>query len=59
MPDHGVIDSLIGLIRYYRKHEGWVAAGLLWVILTVNSVIVLLGGLCKVVLCQRPVAVER
>ena len=55
MPDHGVIDSLIGLIRYYRKHEGWVAAGLLWVILTVNSVIVLLGGLCKVFLCQRPV----
>ncbi len=48
MPDQGVADSLIGLIRYYRKHEGLVSAGMLWLILTLNSVFVLTGGLLKV-----------
>lgn len=48
MPDQGVADSLIGLIRYYRKHEGLVSAGMLWLILTLNSVFVLTGGVLKV-----------
>lgn len=49
MPDQGAADSLIGLIRYYRKHEGFISAGILWLILTVNSLLVLAGGLVKVV----------
>jgi N-acetylglucosaminyl-diphospho-decaprenol L-rhamnosyltransferase len=48
MPDQGVADSLIGLIRYYRKHEGFISAVVLWMILTINSSLVLLGGLLKV-----------
>ena len=48
MPDLGVADSLIGLIRYYRKHEGFASAVVLWMILTINSSLVLLGGLLKV-----------
>ena len=48
MPDQGVADSLIGLIRYYRKYEGLVSAGMLWLMLNVNSVFVLAGGLLKV-----------
>lgn len=48
MPDQGVADSLIGLIRYYRKYEGLVSAGILWLMLNVNSVFVLAGGLLKV-----------
>lgn len=53
LPDQGVIDSLIGLVRYYRKHEGLLNAGILWLILTVNSLLVLGGGLWKVVLGRR------
>ena len=49
LPDQGIIDSLIGLVRYYRKHEGLLCAGVLWLILTVNSLLVLGGGLGKVV----------
>lgn len=52
MPDQGIADSLIGLIRYYRKHEGVVSATVLWVILTFNSLLVLIGGMVKV-LCGR------
>lgn len=48
MPDHGIADSLIGLVRYYRKHEGIFSALALWLILTVNSALVLFGGLMKV-----------
>ncbi len=48
MPDQGVADSVIGLIRYYRKYEGPVSAGLLWLMLNLNSVVVLAGGLLKV-----------
>lgn len=54
MPDQGVADSLIGLIRYYRKHEGLLSAGILWLILTLNSALVLIGGLVKVVGGCRP-----
>ena len=53
LPDQGIIDSLIGLVRYYRKHEGRLCAGILWLILTVNSMLVLGGGLGKVVLGRR------
>ena len=53
LPDQGIIDSMIGLIRYYRKHEGLLCAGLLWLILTVNSLLVLGGGLGKVALGRR------
>ena len=53
LPDQGIIDSMIGLIRYYRKHEGLLCAGILWSILTVNSLLVLGGGLGKVVLGRR------
>lgn len=49
MPDQGVADSLIGLIRYYRKHEGAISAGLLWLLLSLNSSLVLIGGFVKVV----------
>ncbi len=48
LPDQGVADSLIGLIRYYRKHEGLFSAVVLWLILTINSLLVLIGGLVKV-----------
>lgn len=48
MPDQGVADSVIGLIRYYRKHKGPVSAGLLWLIVNLNSVVVLAGGFVKV-----------
>ena len=48
MPDQGVADSLIGLIRYYHKHKGFISAGTLWLILTLNSLLVLTGGLVKV-----------
>lgn len=54
MPDQGVADSLIGLIRYYRKHEGLLSAGILWLILTLNSALVLIGGLVKVLGGRRP-----
>ncbi|OQW67207.1 MAG: hypothetical protein BVN29_02795 [Nitrospira sp. ST-bin5] len=54
MPDQGVADSLIGLIRYYRKHEGFIGAGILWLILTLNSMLVLTGGLIKVLGGYRP-----
>lgn len=54
MPDQGVADSLIGLIRYYRKHEGPISAGILWLILTLNSALVLIGGLVKVLGGRRP-----
>lgn len=54
MPDQGVADSLIGLIRYYRKHEGPISAGVLWLILTLNSLLVLTGGLVKVLGGCRP-----
>lgn len=54
MPDQGVADSLIGLIRYYRKHEGLISAGILWLILTLNSLLVLTGGLVKVLGGCRP-----
>jgi GT2 family glycosyltransferase len=55
LPDQGIIDSLIGLVRYYRKHEGLLCAGMLWLVLTVNSLLVLGGGLGKVVLaCRSP-----
>jgi N-acetylglucosaminyl-diphospho-decaprenol L-rhamnosyltransferase len=54
MPDQGVADSLIGLIRYYRKHEGLISAGTLWAILTLNSLLVLTGGLVKVLGGCRP-----
>ena len=53
LPDQGVVDSLVGLIRYYRKHEGFLCAGILWLILTLNSLLVLAGGLGKVVLGRR------
>lgn len=53
LPDQGIIDSLIGLVRYYRKHEGLLCAGTLWLILTVNSLLVLGGGLGKVLLGRR------
>jgi len=48
MPDQGVADSLIGLVRYYRKHEGALSAMALWLILTVNSALVLIVGVMKV-----------
>ena len=54
MPDQGMADSLIGLIRYYRKHEGLISAGILWLILTLNSLLVLTGGLLKVLGGCRP-----
>lgn len=54
MPDQGVADSLIGLIRYYRKHDGLISAGILWLILTLNSLLVLTGGLVKVLGGCRP-----
>lgn len=54
MPDQGVADGLIGLIRYYRKHEGLISAGTLWAILTLNSLLVLTGGLVKVLGGCRP-----
>jgi hypothetical protein len=54
MQDQGVADSLIGLIRYYRKHEGLISAGILWLILTLNSLLVLIGGLVKVLGGCRP-----
>lgn len=53
LPDLGVVDSLIGLVRYYRKHEGRLCAGMLWLALTVNSLLVLGGGLVKVVTGRR------
>ena len=53
LPDQGIIDSLIGLFRYYRKHEGFLCAGILWLILIVNSLLVLGGGLGKVALGRR------
>jgi N-acetylglucosaminyl-diphospho-decaprenol L-rhamnosyltransferase len=53
LPDQGIIDSLIGLVRYYRKHEGRLCAGVLWLILTANSLLVLGGGLGKVVVGRR------
>ncbi len=55
MPNQGVADSLIGLIRYYRKHEGFIGAGILWLMLTLNSMIVLTGGLIKVLGGRRSV----
>lgn len=54
MPDQGVADSLIGLIRYYRKHDGLIGAGVLWLILTLNSLLVLTVGLVKVLGGCRP-----
>ncbi len=54
MPDQGVADSLIGLVRYYRKHEGLLSAGVLWLVLTLNSALVLIGGMVKVLGGFRP-----
>ncbi|MFO0707242.1 MAG: glycosyltransferase family 2 protein [Nitrospira sp.] len=56
LPDQGVADCLIGLVRYYRKHEGVVAAALLWSVLTLNSLLVLSIGLGKVIYARRPLS---
>jgi N-acetylglucosaminyl-diphospho-decaprenol L-rhamnosyltransferase len=53
LPDQGVIDSLIGLVRYYRKHEGWLCSGALWLMLTFNAAVVLIAGLAKVTARRR------
>jgi N-acetylglucosaminyl-diphospho-decaprenol L-rhamnosyltransferase len=53
LPDQGVIDSLIGLIRYYRKHEGWLCSGAVRLMLTLNAVLVLIVGLAKVMARRR------
>ena len=56
MKDDAVIDYLINLIRYFRKHEGsWPGIGL-WLILIVDSLLVLGVGLLKVTTTQRPAA---
>lgn len=56
LPDQGVADCLIGLVRYYRKHDGLVAAVLLWSILTLNSLLVLAIGFGKVACARRPLS---
>ena len=56
LPDQGVADCLIGLVRYYRKHDGLVAAALLWSILTLNSLLVLAIGFGKVACARRPLS---
>ncbi len=53
LPDAGSTDSLIGLLRYYRKHEGPAAAVLLWLVLTINTILVLVGGAVKVAIGRR------
>jgi len=56
LPDRGTADCLIGLLRYYRKHEGRYRAALVWLVLTVNSVLVLFGGFVKVLGGRRSLA---
>ena len=56
LPDQGTADSAIGLLRYYRKHEGRFCAALLWLVLAANSVVVLIGGLVKVLTGRRSLA---
>lgn len=56
MGDEGIIDYLICLVRYYRKHHGRVAASVLWALLTMSSVLSLAGGLIKVMLGLRTIA---
>jgi GT2 family glycosyltransferase len=55
MGDEGIIDYLICLVRYYRKHNGWVAASVLWTLLTISSILSLAAGLIKVMLGLRTV----
>jgi hypothetical protein len=55
MGDDGIIDYLICLVRYYRKHDGLVAASVLWTLLTISSLLTLAGGLIKVVLGLKAV----
>ena len=55
MGDDGIIDYLICLVRYYRKHHGWVAAGLLWSLLTMSSMLSLAGGSLKVLFGSRSI----
>ncbi len=55
MGDDGIIDYLICLVRYYRKHYGWVAASVLWTLLTISSILSLAAGLIKVMLGLRTV----
>jgi hypothetical protein len=53
MKDEAIIDYLICLVRYYRKRQGPFAAVVLWMILTVNSLLVLLVGLLKIASGRR------
>ena len=55
MGDDGIIDYLICLVRYYRKHDGWIAASVLWTLLTISSILSLASGLIKVMLGLRTV----
>ncbi|ALA58212.1 glycosyltransferase family 2 protein [Nitrospira moscoviensis] len=56
MGDDGIIDYLICLVRYYRKHEGWAAAAFLWCLFTAGSVLILLKGLGEVMLGAKTIA---
>ncbi len=53
MGDEAIVDYMIGLIRYYRKHDGPVVAVALWTLLTINSLFVLLVGFGKVAVGRR------
>lgn len=53
MKDDAIIDYLICLVRYYRKYEGRLAAALLWIILTVNTFMVLTVGLIKTAIGRK------
>ena len=55
MGDDGIIDYLICLVRYYRKHHGRAAAGLLWGLLTMSSMLSLAGGSLKVLFGSRSI----
>jgi GT2 family glycosyltransferase len=55
MGDDGIIDYLICLVRYYRKHHGWIAASVLWILLTMSSILSLTAGIIKVILRLRTV----
>lgn len=59
MGDHGIIDYLICLIRYYRKHDGFLAAAVLWWVLALSSVVSLGGRTTKMLLGVKPMNLLR
>jgi hypothetical protein len=44
MKDQAIIDYLISWIRYVRKQDGPIASGLCWLMIVLNSALVLIGG---------------